>query len=499
MSTRKVLFLVVFASVFGGLLSLFGYTYFFQPELKMFRGMEESVPVKLSAYAADTNYVVPEGLNFIYAAELSRPAVVHIKTFVEVASNKGNYPVSPFDDMLKEFFGDRLPDRNFHGGGPREASGSGVILTRDGYIVTNNHVIEGSDKIEVVLNDKRSYSAKLIGSDPTTDLAVIKIEESNLPTVNFGNSDKVKIGEWVLAVGNPFNLTSTVTAGIVSAKARNINILRDKDNLAIESFIQTDAVVNPGNSGGALVNLKGELIGINTAIASPTGSYTGYSFAVPSALVKKVVGDIVEYGTVQRALLGVSIQDISSTLAKEKGISEYTGVYIAAVNSGSAADKAGLKEGDIITHINGVAVNSASSLQENVARFRPGDKVKVSYLRNGKTHEAEAVLKNKMGDTELVKKEVSNVSLLVGAGLRDIGREEIKKYKVDAGVLVEKVNTGKFKEAGIKEGFVITSVDKHPVNNTDQLLKYLEKNKSEGTLIGGVYPDGKKAYYAIAW
>ncbi|MFL5729973.1 MAG: Do family serine endopeptidase [Cytophagaceae bacterium] len=499
---KKLTLVVLLASFLGGLLSLAGYKFFIDE--RTYQSIEKSQQVRFSKYASDSTVVVPQGMNFIYAADAVRPAVVHIKTLYEVqpTASRRQYQKSPFDDMLKDYFGDGYSFPDDRGGpdaGPQEASGSGVILTQDGYIVTNNHVIDKADKIEVVLNDKRSYQANLIGIDPTTDLALLKIDETGLPFVQYGNSDQVRVGEWVLAVGNPFNLTSTVTAGIVSAKGRNINILRDKDNMAIESFIQTDAAVNPGNSGGALVNLKGELIGINTAIATPTGSFAGYSFAVPVQLVKKVMDDLLKYGQVQRALLGVTILDINAKMAKEKGFKEYSGVYVAGVNPGSAADKAGLKEGDVITQINGIVVNSASELQENVARFRPGDKIKVNYLRGGKAYEAQAVLKNKMGDTGIVKKDDVAVKQILGAEIKTISKEEAQKMEIGGGAKVMKVGEGKLKEAGIREGFIITSVDKNPVKDAADIEQILDGNRTGGLLIEGVYPNGQKAYYAIGW
>jgi serine protease Do len=502
MNTKKLVLAVLLASFLGGILSLGGYKFFIED--KSYQSIEKHQQVRFSNYVKDTNVVVPQGMNFTYAADAVRPAVVHIKTLYEAqpSVSRKHHQKSPFDDMLKDYFGDgynSFPDDRSPDMGPQEASGSGVILTDDGYIVTNNHVIDKADKIEVVLNDKRSYFAKLVGTDPTTDLALLKIDEKDLPFIKYGNSDKVKVGEWVLAVGNPFNLTSTVTAGIVSAKGRNINILRDKDNMAIESFIQTDAAVNPGNSGGALVNLNGELIGINTAIATPTGSFAGYSFAVPVQLVKKVMDDLLKHGQVQRALLGVTIIDINATMAKEKGIKEYSGVYVAGVNPGSAADKAGIKEGDVITRINDNIVNSASELQENVAQFRPGDKIKVNYLRKGEPHEAQAILKNKMGDTGIVKRDDVAVKNILGAELRTISKEEAHKMDIAGGAKVTKVGDGKLKEAGIKEGFIITSVDKNQVKDAAEIEQILDSNRTGGLLIEGVYPNGQKAYYAIGW
>lgn len=494
--TRNLAFMLVLAAFLGAILSIAGYKFFI--EEKRYESIEDKQNARLANYMEDTSsVVVPEGLNFIHAAKEVRPAVVHIKTYYEAKSPSANgAPRSPFDDMLKDYFGDDFEER-FHqqDQNPQQASGSGVILTADGYIATNNHVIEKADKIEVILNDKRSYIATLVGSDPTTDLALLKIEEKSLPFVKYGNSDGIKIGEWVLAVGNPFNLTSTVTAGIVSAKGRNIHILQD--NMAIESFIQTDAVVNPGNSGGALVNLKGELIGINTAIATPTGTFAGYSFAVPVALVKKVMEDLFKHGNVQRALLGVTILDVTAQVAKEKGIADINGVYIASVNDGSAAQKAGIKEGDVITSINGVQVNSSAELQEQVARYRPGDKIKVGYVRSGKAYVAEAHLQNKMGDTGIVKKEDVAMRSILGAQLREASKEELQKVKSERGVVVVKVNPGKFKDAGIKEGFIITSVDKVKVKHPNEVDAIIQDNKTSGVLIEGIYPNGQKVFYAI--
>lgn len=498
-NNKKFFLTMMLASFLGGGLSLFGYKYL--GDDKKYESIEKSQRAHFTNYLADTSIVVPEGLNFIYAADVVRPSVVHIRTYYEAKGSAQNLQGTPLDDMLKDYFGDRfeMPNDRYHQGRPQEASGSGVILAADGYIVTNNHVIEKADKIEVVLNDKRSYIAKLIGTDPTTDLSLLKIEENNLPFVKYGNSDNLKIGEWVLAVGNPFNLTSTVTAGIVSAKGRNINILRDKDNMAIESFIQTDAVVNPGNSGGALVNLKGDLIGINTAIASPTGSYTGYSFAVPVTLVKKVMDDLLKFGQVQRALLGVTILDINAAVAKEKNIHDIHGVYIASVNEGSAANKAGLKEGDIITSINDIEVNSASELQEIVGRNRPGDKVKVNYIRNEKPYQVEVTLKNKSGNTDIVKRDENEIRSILGVELSQPSKQELEKLKLPGGAKVTNLSSGKFADAGIREGFIITKIDKTSITNAEAAQDLLKDSSGEGHLIEGYYPNGEKRYYGIGW
>lgn len=497
MKKRHLILIVLLVSLLSASVSLLGYKYFLEP--KPYQSNENQQTVRFSNYIDESKTVVPEGLNFVYAANYVTPAVVHVKTYYAQARTGYNHRQSPYEDFFRDFFGEpyqQQAPRQQNPSNKPQASGSGVIISNDGYIVTNNHVIENSSKIEVTLDNKKTYSAELIGTDPTTDLAVLKIEELNLPYVSFGNSDNAQIGEWVLAVGNPFNLTSTVTAGIVSAKARNINILHDKDNLAIESFIQTDAAVNPGNSGGALVNLKGELIGINTAIATPTGTYAGYSFAVPSALVKKVVSDLKEFGTVQRALLGVTIMDMSSELSKEKDIEQISGVYIASVREGSAADQAKIKEGDIVTMINNVSVSSSSELQEQVARFRPGDKIKVTFVREGKTKTVEAVLQNKLGETGVIKKEEASIRAVLGAQLSTANQALLNDLNIENGVEVVKISNGSLKAAGMKEGFIITAIDKRKVNSPEEVVRLLE-NKNGAVLIEGLYPDGTKDYFAI--
>ena len=491
MNFKKLGILAIMSSFLGGMFAIAGYHYFIKEN--EFVSIEEKQRLSFAKLMDTSGMVVPEGMNFIYAAEVTTPAVVHIKTTYMPETTK--QPKGRDEELFHYFYGD--PYGNYNQ--PREASGSGVIVTQDGYIVTNNHVVENASKIQVVMNDKRTYDAKLIGTDPTTDLALIKIEEKGLAFVMYGNSDQVRVGEWVLAVGNPFNLTSTVTAGIISAKTRSINLLRDKDNMAIESFLQTDAVVNPGNSGGALVNLRGELIGINTAIASPTGAYAGYSFAVPVSLVKKVIDDIMNYGQVQRGLLGVVIQDMTTTLAKEKNLDFVTGVYVSAVNQGSAADIGGLKEGDIITKINDISIGATTQLQEVVARFRPGDKLKVKYIRKGKEADAHVILKNKLGDVALVPKDDNSVKTKLGADLQPVSGGEMSVLDITGGAKVAKIYSGKLKEAGVREGFIITSIDKKAVSKPDDVVRILEGTTSGGILVEGIYPDGKKEFYGIGW
>ncbi len=424
--------------------------------------------------------------DFVDAAELTIHAVVHIKTFYTQKS-------SIYDNFFgfHDFFGfDPFPRYSY----PIQASGSGVVISSDGYIVTNNHVVQEAEQIEVTLNDKRTFQAKIVGRDPSTDLALIKVEAKELPYIIFGNSDLVRVGEWVLAVGNPFNLNSTVTAGIVSAKARNINILGDKS--AIESFIQTDAAVNRGNSGGALVNTKGELVGINAAIASNTGAYTGYSFAIPVNIVRKVMADLKEYGEVQRAIIGANIMELDSKLAGEKNLSRLRGVYIAGVSAKGAAENAGLKEGDVILEINGIKVNSKSELQEMIGRHRPGDKVKLVVDRDGKEKNYTLTLLNARGNTEIVTTETQNVVSLLGGGFADASQEELDRLGLSHGVKVVSLEGGKMISSGIKEGFIITSVDNRPMKKVDDLINYLN-SKRGGVLVEGVYPNGMRAYYGF--
>ncbi len=435
-------------------------------------------------------------VDFTAAAEMSVHAVVHVKTVMETQNSNQLLFTDPRDPFHDFFGGGGFPNQQPQ---IQQASGSGVIISADGYIVTNNHVIDHAQKIEVTLNDKRTYEARVIGKDPSYDLAVLKIDEKNLPTVMYGNSDNVKIGQWVLAVGNPFNLTSTVTAGIISAKARNINIIDNNPQAgvnAVESFLQTDAAVNPGNSGGALVNTRGELIGINTAIASQTGSYAGYAFAVPSNLVKKVISDLIEFGAVQRAYLGVSILDIDSKLAKDKNIDASQGVYVNTVIEGGSASLAGIKEGDIILRVGSTVVNSVPELQEQISLYRPGDKVEVGIRRGNTESDLAIILKNKDNNTNAVAKESLEVTHALGATFETVSDEEKSKLHIENGLKVSKLESGKLKSAGIKEGFIITSIDHKQVNSKDELKSVLE-NKKGGILLEGVYSNGMRAYYAF--
>ncbi len=435
---------------------------------------------------------VQPAFDFAGVAEVSTPAVVHIKTSVgSVASERReSNPMDPFD-----FFGN--PGFRFENPGPRAGSGSGVILSDDGYIVTNNHVVEGATKVEVVLNDKRTYVAEIIGTDKNTDLALLRIGESGLPFMKLGNSSGVKVGQWVVAVGNPFNLESTVTLGIVSAMGRNIDLIRSKGNkYAIENFIQTDAAINPGNSGGALVNTAGELIGINTAIASETGSYTGYAFSIPVDLVKKVVNDLMKYGKVQRGLLGVSIQDINQKLADDKGFPDLKGVFVAEVVDEGAAQKAGVKKGDVILKINDVEVNSSSRLQEEIGKSRPGDKVKVTLRRKSANLDLFAVLLSESGKTSIESAVPESAASVMGLEFENSTREERQSLGLKNAVKVKTVGKGVFKDAGIPPGFLITHINNEPVYSVQGAVATLKSLRGAIT-IEGKTADGKEKIIAI--
>ncbi|MCL2435045.1 MAG: Do family serine endopeptidase [Lentimicrobiaceae bacterium] len=462
------------------------------------KSFSEIYPVSHTFVALAESPVQANPIDFTYAAEKSVNSVVHVKTKSKVmpSQSRGGYS-DPFFDF---FFGrPQLPLQEEEELQERPSgSGSGVILSADGYIVTNNHVVENASSIEVTLNDKRAFKAEVVGTDPSTDIALLKIDATDLTPMSFGNSDNLRVGEWVLAVGNPFNLTSTVTAGIVSAKARNINIL--SANLKIESFIQTDAAVNPGNSGGALVNTRGELVGINTAIASQTGSFSGYSFAVPVSIASKVVADLKEFGVVQRAILGVQLIDINNEFAKEKKLSTLEGVYIAKVMENSAAKIAGIKEGDIITAIEGIKVKSTAELQEQIGRYRPGDIIQVTVLRNDKEHKFQVELRNLSGNTGVVKA-IDLVQL--GAKFQPINDSAKRKFGVDGGLEVTSVEkSGRLAKAGVQKGYIILKANKTIINLEEDLAKVYEQVKSDNDddkvlLLTGIYPSGQVVYYAV--
>lgn len=449
----------------------------------------QSPPAKLTTLTTTKSAF---DIDFTDAAERSVNAVVHVKTKISIRTQNSPFSNDPFFEF---FFGQPQvsPKQS-----PIMGSGSGVIISDDGYIVTNNHVINNADEIEVTLNDNKTYTAEVIGKDPSTDIALIKIDAKNLTTLPYGNSDELKIGEWVLAVGNPFNLTSTVTAGIVSAKARNINIL--SSDIKIESFIQTDAAVNPGNSGGALVNTKGELVGINTAIASQTGSYTGYSFAVPVSIVSKVVADLKEFGEVQRAVLGVSITDITNELAKEKDIDIMEGAYVHMVTEQGAAKDAGIKDGDIITQVNDTKIKSVAELQEQIGRHNPGDNIKITVIRDKKEKIFDVKLKNKKGSTNIIKS--TKISDL-GASFEEISDNTKDKLNIASGVkIVELKKGGKLAKSGVQDNFIILKINNQKISNIDDIQRIIKKtenslNTDNALFLSGIYPDGKTAYYAI--
>ncbi len=472
-------------AVLGGLISLGGFALIQKKSVNPQGVPQQTTPVQLTSLSGSGSAI--SNPDFTVAASMTIHAVVHVKT--EYARKNNMY-----DNFFNfhDFFG----DNQFNNQGPLQGAGSGVIISPDGYIVTNNHVVQDASKIEIVLNDKRSYEGTIVGTDPSTDLAVIKIKEGNLPFLTYGNSDEVQIGEWVLAVGNPFNLTSTVTAGIVSAKARNINILGTPDGTSIESFIQTDAAVNRGNSGGALVNTRGELVGINAAIASGNGFYAGYSFAIPVNIVKKVARDLIDYSEVQRAFLGVSIREIDSKFAEDQGINELKGVYISEVNDGSAAKDAGILRGDVITAINNMAVNSTSELLEQVSLYRPGEKITVVVHRNGVEKSFNVTLRNREGSTSIVKNEIADVAPMLGAKMQVAPSELLRKLGVDHGVQVTELGDGLLSRAGIREGYVITEIDKKPIRSIEELSKILS-TKSGGILLEGIYPNKVRAYYGF--
>ena len=460
--------------------------------------------IKVNATPAAAAAVPAQPVDLTYAAEKSLPSVVHILSTKNSKVQTVEVENDPFSDFFSDpfgFFGN--PQGN--GGKQRrsvrtpkqQGSGSGVIISADGYIVTNNHVVADADELTVTLNDNKEYSARIIGTDKASDLALIKIDGKNLPAITIANSDDIKVGEWVLAVGNPFNLTNTVTAGIVSAKARSLY------QNGVESFIQTDAAINPGNSGGALVNTRGELIGINAMLYSQTGSFSGYGFAIPTSIMKKVVADLKQYGTVQRALIGIQGQDVKNYVdaKKDKGedidLGTMEGIYVAKVTEESAAEEAGMKEGDVITAIDGKPVNKMAELQEVLAKKRPGDKVSVTYLRDKKKATKTVTLKNEKGNTQVVKKADLDV---LGGNFRAITNAQKEQLNIGYGLEVLKVNSGRLKTAGITKGFIIQRVNDNAVKTIDDLqnaVKEASTSKDPVLYIQGVYPTGKKAYFAV--
>ena len=453
--------------------------------------------------AASASPAMPaQPVDLTFAAEKALPAVVHIRYVQNSKVETVEVESDPFSDFFGDFFGS--PGRG-NGGKQkrqvqtpkREATGSGVIISADGYIVTNNHVVEGADQLTVTLNDNREFSARIIGTDKSTDLALIKIDGKNLPTLPIGDSDKLKVGEWVLAVGNPFNLNSTVTAGIVSAKARSLG------GNPIESFIQTDAAINQGNSGGALVNTQGELVGINAMLYSQTGSYSGYGFAIPTTIMNKVVADIKQYGSVQRAVMGIKGSDVRIYLdiEKEKGkehdLGTNDGIYVDSVEDGGAGSAVGLKSGDVIVAADGRKLTKMAELQELLSGKKPGDKITITYLRNKKKTTATATLKNAHGNTKVMKS--ADLDIL-GGNFKEITDDQKRQLNISSGLEVIRVNNGALKDAGVAKGFIIQKVNEQIIKSTEDLQKAVKEastSKDPVLYIQGIYPTGKKAYFAV--
>jgi len=432
-----------------------------------------------------TSFQMQEGqVDFAFAAEQTVHAVVHVRTKSVVQQ--------PDNPVLEWYFGDRYNNR------PREALGfgSGVIISADGYIITNNHVIEDADNIVVKLNDNRLFDAELVGRDPNTDIALLKIQANDLAYLKYGDSEKLKIGQWVLAVGNPFNLTSTVTAGIVSAKGRSLDLLNT--DYKIESFIQTDAALNMGNSGGALVDTKGLLVGITSAIYSPSGAYSGNSFAIPVSIVKKVVDDLRQFGEVQRAIIGVNILDVTPEDAKKLNLKDVSGARITRVIEGGSADDANLKEDDIIVEFNGVPVSSVAELQEQIGKQRPGDKASVTFFRDGKENTVPLTMKNVSGTTAMVKPGMG-AGVVFGARLESLGQTDRRLYNVENGVKITELNDGVFKDMGLKKGTVITAINGKNVNNSEEVKQAVNNSEKSLKSIEGVTSDGRSFTYRFGY
>lgn len=445
------------------------------------------MPVHKTDYSVKENGKVV-ALDFTGVSKEVMNSVVHIKSTRKVQSARSfNFnDRNPFgDDFFRHFYGDPPSQRKGRSGPEsfdRVGSGSGVIISQDGYIITNNHVVDQADEIEVTFPNNGSYKAKVVGTDPSTDLALLQIKKGNLPALQIGNSDLVEIGEWVLAVGNPYNLNSTVTAGIVSAKGRNINIIDDKS--AIEAFIQTDAAINPGNSGGALVNLRGELIGINTAIASPTGTYTGYGFAIPANIVQKVIEDLMKYGMVQRAYLGIMIRDIDGKLMSDRHLKISEGAFVDSLIEKSAAKAAGLKSGDVIIRVEDAPIRKSSDLLEQIGMQRPGDKVNVTVNRNGKELSYHVTLTNQNGTEKLASR---NEEDFLGAEFETVDKDLAAQLGIEGGVAVKGISGGILKnQTRIKEGFIITGINNEKISSVEELRKVL-KNEKGGVMIQGIY------------
>lgn len=500
---KKIIVIALCSAFIGGLVVLGGAKAFGALGHQNFAFSNPAFNGQVKYASLGNGSVDPVNMNFEAAATKTLPVVVNIQSASRMRAQGGlpfgdGFDMQGLPDPFRQFFSPRLntPRKGGDDNDPpmQMGTGSGVIISPDGYIVTNNHVVAGADELTVTLNDKCSFKAKVIGTDPSTDLGLIKIEADGLPFINFSNSDAAQVGEWVLAVGNPFNLTSTVTAGIISAKGRDIHILQDQ--APIESFIQTDAAINPGNSGGALVNLNGDLIGINSAISSPTGTYAGYGFAIPSNIVAKIVDDLKKFGTAQRGYLGVVIREVNSQLVKDKDLGIGRGVYVDSLADNSAAGDAGIKRGDVITKIDGQPVDASSAVLEAVGRHRPGDKLELTVWRNGAEKVYNVTLKNKQGNTDVVKKsDSSSVNTMLGAEFQTLPDKEAKKLEISGGVKVTHLGEGKIaNQTDMREGFVITKVDGKPVKSAEELTAILA-GREGGVMMEGVYPDRPGTYY----
>ena len=484
---------IVLISAATTIASLWGYNHFQHNKTYFYTQDSVKLPANYAKFF-DGEKFAGGPVDFTDAASAAIPATVHIKTkTVRTASN--NLPKrNPFSDLFgidpDDFFGDR--SRSI----PEMGSGSGVIISDDGFIVTNNHVVDGADEVTVTLSNKKSFKAKVIGTDPSSDLAVVKVDAKGLPFLLYGNSDDVKIGQWVLAVGYPLYLETTVTAGIVSAKGRSIEINSRQSKSPIESFIQTDAAVNPGNSGGPLINPQGQLIGINSAIASPTGSYAGYSFTIPVNIVKKIVNDLMKYGTPQRAYLGIEYarDNLSDEVKKQQGIKDDEGVYVLNVTTNGAAAEAGIKKGDVITKLNGITVSSGAEMVGQIATYRPGEKVKVTYKRDGSEHEVSVSLRNSAGTTDVVKNTIFD---RLGASLETLSKKDATMHNIKGGVVVKSIDEkGLFSKTRMEDGFIILKVDGKDVYTVDDFRKAIEGAGSGSVKLEGIYPgyDGAFTY-----
>ncbi|HEY5405580.1 MAG TPA: trypsin-like peptidase domain-containing protein [Ginsengibacter sp.] len=496
MKTKNIL-LTVLISALTTMAVIFGYNkYQHNNNNPNFQASNIPSNYKYAGFFDDKGNPSPGPVDFTEAASAAIPTVVHIKTKTNPRQVSNNLPnqKNPFsdlfgnDDLFNQFFGNGRQQRMY----PEQGSGSGVIISDDGYIVTNNHVVAGADEVTVTLSDRKTYTAKVIGSDPSYDLAVVKIDAHNLPFMLYGNSADVKIGQWVLALGYPLNLDATVTAGIISAKSRHLGLNRDKtggQSMAVESFLQTDAAVNPGNSGGALINTNGQLIGINSAIASPTGYYNGYSYAIPVDIVKKVVNDLVKYGSVQRGFLGAMYIDaglLSDQDKKKENIpSNVDGIYITDLTKDGAAMQGGIQKGDVIKKINDYSINSGSELQEQLSSYKPGDKVNVTISRNGTEHTYQVTLKNNAGNYAIVKP--AGMIDKLGAELQTLDSKKAKEYGIDGGVVVRKINEGAINDqTRMRDGFIITKANGKDVKSVDDLKNIMGTDKQ--VTITGIYP-----------